>query len=150
MVLQPAWKLLNVNLAVYTENVGYGKPIEFSETEKQTFLTELQSSTSHSDYDDSETGIIGMTMQLIELLTSLSNKGSIRNLIFIGMVPLITSVASYMILSNEQENEHLDDQSQFININNDNVYDHSVRNYCLSFISQIIENFDDDAVEAIL
>lgn len=91
-----------------------------------------------------------MTMQLIELLTSLANKGSIRNLIFVGIVPLITSVASYMILSKEQENEQITDQSQFINLNNEIVYEHSVRNYCLSFISQIIENFDDDAVEAIL
>lgn len=103
-----------------------------------------------SEPEDEEVGIIGMTMHLIELLTSLATKGSIRNLIFIGIVPLITSVASYMILSNEQENESLDDQSQFININNEIVYEHSVRNYCLNFISQIIENFDDDAVEAIL
>ena len=152
MVLQPAWKLLNVNLAVYTENVGYGKPIEFSETEKQTFDVDQRSTSKGIEisYDDSEPGIIGMTMQLIELLTSLSNKGSIRNLIFMGLMPLVTSVASYMILSNEQEEEHLDDQSQFIFVNNENVYEHSVRNYCLNFISQIIENFDDDAVEAIL
>lgn len=40
IVLQPAWKLLNVNLAVYTEAIGYGKPIEYSETEKQTFMPE--------------------------------------------------------------------------------------------------------------
>jgi len=131
LVLQPAWKLLNVNLAVYTENVGYGKPIEFSETERQTFTAEELTfpANANNDYDESETGIVGMTMQLIELLTSLSNKGSIRNLIFVGMVPLITSVVSYMILSNEQEDEHVDDQSQFIYINNDNVYEHSVRNY---------------------
>jgi hypothetical protein len=152
MVLQPAWKLLNVNLAVYTESIGYGKDIEFSETEKQTLMVEEHSTPSPhpAESDDSETGIVGMTMQLIELLTSLSNKGSIRNLIFVGMVPLVTSVASYMILSNEQEDEHINDQSQFIFINNENVYEHSVRNYCLNFISQIIENFDDDAVEAII
>lgn len=154
IVLQPAWKLLNVNLAVYTETVGYGKPIEYTETEKQTFSPEeLQSSMEHgieSEPENEETGVVGMTMQLIELLTSLSNKGSIRNLIFVGMMPLVTSVASYMILSKEQENEQITDQSQFINVNNENVYEHSVRNYCLNFISQMIENFDDDAVEAIL
>lgn len=37
MVLQPAWKLLNVNLSIYTETVGYGKSIEYTETEKETF-----------------------------------------------------------------------------------------------------------------
>lgn len=131
MVLQPAWKLLNLNLAVYTENVGYGRLIEFTETEKLTILPQdlLAKFNPALDSDDSETGIVGMTMQLIELLTSLSNKGSIRNLIFVGIVPLITSIASYMILSNEQEEEHIEDQSQFIFINNDSVYEHSVRNY---------------------
>lgn len=154
MVLQPAWKLLNVNLAVYTETVGYGRPIEYTEIERETFSPEeLKITMDHgieSEQENEETGIVGMTMQLIELLTSLSNKGAIRNLIQVGIVPLITSVASYMILSNEQENEQIIDQSQFINLNNDNVYEHSVRNYCLSFLSQMIENFDDDAVEAIL
>lgn len=133
MVLQPAWKLLNVNLSVYTEVVGYGKPIEFTEAEKETYSSqELKISIDHrveSDVENEETGIAGMTMQLIELLTSLANKGSIRNLIFVGIVPLITSVASYMILSNEQENEQVTDQAQFINVNNDTVYEHSVRNY---------------------
>lgn len=133
MVLQPAWKLLNVNLSVYTEVVGYGKPIEFTEDEKENYSSqELQLSIDHrieSDVENEETGIIGMTMQLIELLTSLANKGSIRNLIFVGIVPLITSVASYMILSKEQENEQVTDQAQFINVNNETVYEHTVRNY---------------------
>lgn len=154
MVLQPAWKLLNVNLSVYTETIGYGRSLVFNETEKETFSPEeLKITMDHgieSEAENEETGIIGMTMQLIELLTSLANKGSIRSLIQVGIVPLITSVASYMILSQEQENEQITDQSQFININNDNVYEHSVRNYCLNFLSQVIENFDDDAVEAII
>jgi hypothetical protein len=154
LVLQPAWKLLNVNLSVYTETIGYGRSIEFNETEMETFTTEeLNITMDHgieSEAENEETGIIGMTMQLIELLTSLANKGSIRSLIQVGIVPLITSVASYMILSQEQENEQITDQSQFININNDTVYEHSVRNYWLNFLSQVIENFDDDAVEAIL
>jgi hypothetical protein len=132
-VLQPAWKLLNVNLSVYTETIGYGRSIEFNETEMETFTTEeLNITMDHgieSEAENEETGIIGMTMQLIELLTSLANKGSIRSLIQVGIVPLITSVASYMILSQEQENEQITDQSQFININNDTVYEHSVRNY---------------------
>jgi hypothetical protein len=154
IVLQPAWKLLNVNLSVYTETVGYGKSLEYSEQEKETFSAEELSLLSNyrieSEPEDEETGIIGMTMHLIELLTSLANKGVIRSLIQSGMVPLMTSVASYMILSKEQENEQITDQSQFINVNNEIVYVHSVRNYCKDFISQIIENFDDDAVEAIL
>ena len=133
LVLQPAWKLLNVNLSVYTETIGYGRELEFNETEKETFSPqELKLTTDNgieSEAENEETGIIGMTMQLIELLTSLANKGSIRSLIQVGIVPLITSIASYMILSQEQENEQITDQSQFININNDNVYEHSVRNY---------------------
>jgi len=154
MVLQPTWKLLNVNISVYTETIGYGKEIEYTETDRETLSPEdLKVIIEHgidSEPENEEEGIVGMTMQLIELLTSLANKGSIRSLIYSGIVPLITSIASYMILSKDQENEFITDQSQFININNENVYEHSVRNYCLGFLSQIIENFDDDAVEAIL
>lgn len=133
MVLQPAWKLLNVNLSVYTESVGYGNPIEYTETDRENLDPEdLKERTDYgieSEPDEEESGITGMTMQLIELLTSLANKGSMRSLISSGIVPLITSISSYMILSKDQENELVTDQSQFININNDSIYEHSVRNY---------------------
>mmetsp|Transcript_2569 Transcript_2569/g.2406 ORF Transcript_2569/g.2406 Transcript_2569/m.2406 type:complete len:195 (-) Transcript_2569:57-641(-) len=152
MVLQPAWKLLNVNLSVYTESVGYGKPIEYTEADRENLdPDDLRESTDYgieSEPEDEETGITGMTMQLIELLTSLANKGSMRTLISSGIVPLVTSVASYMILSKDQETAQVTDPSQFVNTNNESIYEHSVRNYCLDFLSQMIENFDDEAVEA--
>lgn len=154
MVLQPAWKLLNVNLSVYTESVGYGKPIEYTEADRENLdPDDLRESTDYgieSEPEDEETGITGMTMQLIELLTSLANKGSMRTLISSGIVPLVTSVTSYMILSKDQETAQVTDPSQFVNANNESIYEHSVRNYCLDFLSQMIENFDDEAVEACL
>ena len=33
MVLEPAWKLLNANLRVYTEVVGYGNALVYTEDE---------------------------------------------------------------------------------------------------------------------
>jgi hypothetical protein len=101
-----------------------------------------------SEPEDEEIGTIGMRMHSIEFLTSLANKGLIRSLIQSGMVPLITSVASYLILSNKQENNQI--AYQIINVNNEIVYIHSERNYCKDFILQIIENVYYNAVEAIL
>lgn len=58
---------------------------------------------------DPPSGVVGMTLSLIELLTTLMTKGSVWGMIQGGLIPLITTVSSYMILSKEQEEEHLDD-----------------------------------------
>ncbi len=49
--------------------------------------------------DDPPTGVEAMTLPLIELLTTLMTKGSVRPVVEQGLVPLVTTISSYMILS---------------------------------------------------
>jgi len=79
-------------------------------------------------------------MALVDFLTTLLTKGSVRPIIQTGLVPLLTTIISYMILPNEQFNS-LNDKTLFAG--EEEIYDHSVRNYCKELVNSLIEAFDD-------
>ena len=62
-----------------------------------------------SDDEDETFGVEGMTVQLLELLATLVAKHGVRDLVRQGMVPLASTVSSYMILSQEQDELFRDD-----------------------------------------
>ena len=68
-----------------------------------------------------------------------------------GIVPLITTISSFMILPHARERFHLGDLNHFIHEKDEDIYRfRSVRNSCLDLISSLIEVFGDLAVESIL
>ena len=78
MILQPSWKLLNKHLPIFTEVLGYNKLIkdlEFLEQDTKATLEENDDMRGFESDEDDEidepSGIKGMTLQLIELLTTL-------------------------------------------------------------------------------
>lgn len=77
LILEPAWKLLNINLKVYTEVGAYGHTLKFEDTDT---ISEQDKEKAIADCKSRENncGVIGMTMKLLELLTTLGNKGSVR------------------------------------------------------------------------
>ena len=67
------------------------------------------------------------------------------------MVPLITTISSYMIVPAKRERQHLGDYNYFLHEKDEDSYkQRSIRNSCLDLISSLIEVFGDLAVESIL
>ena len=68
-----------------------------------------------------------------------------------GIVPLITTISSFMIITRDRERHHLGDISHFIHDKDEDIYKmRSIRNCCLDLVSSLIEVFGDLAVESIL
>lgn len=68
-----------------------------------------------------------------------------------GIVPLITTISSFMIIPRKHERYHLGDFNYFIHEKDEDVYKvRSIRNCCLELVSSLIEVFGDLAVESIL
>ena len=77
MILKPAWKLLNFHLPIFTEVLGYGVTLQSlidqdGESEDQGGDTVAKG--YESEDEDESYGIEGMTLQLIELLTTLISR----------------------------------------------------------------------------
>ena len=150
MILKPAWKLLNFHVPVYTEVIGYQASISDIVEEGQE---EGQKNDRGFESEDGEEayGVEGMTQNLIELLTTLVQRQNLQEVVRQGILPLISTVSSYMILPYNRERYHYGDCNYFIHDKNEDIYkQRSIRNSCLDLISSLIEVFGDQAVEAVL
>lgn len=89
MILQPSWKLLNKHLPIFTEVLGYGNSLSelkivnekesTSTTDEESDLRGFES--DEDDEIDEPSGIKGMTLQLIELLTTLVQRPNVLEVV---------------------------------------------------------------------
>ena len=93
-------------------------------------------------------GLEGMIYQSLELLATLVQRPNVQQLILQGIVPLTTTVCSYLIIPMRQEHSHKYDNTYFLAQDSWHVV--SIRNKCLQLISSLIEAFNEEAIEALL
>jgi hypothetical protein len=75
-ILQPAWKLLNFHLPIFTEALGYRVKVQDANDEGAD-----QDLGFESEEDSDVYGIEGMTLCLIDLLASLACRPSVKELV---------------------------------------------------------------------
>lgn len=126
--------------------MGYGQQQEESEDSDKENEVEGWDS---DDVDPGEmAGLEGMIYQSLELLATLVQRPNVQQLILQGIVPLTTTVCSYLIIPLRQEHCHKHDLTYFLAQDSWHVV--SIRNKCLQLISSLIEAFNEDAIEALL
>ena len=116
LILKPAWKLLNSHLPIFTEVVAYNESIsslkdalgqdddEEEEDEDEDDNKNKEREAGNESFSDEEVyGVEGMTLHLLELLSSLVLRGNVQALVQQGLMPLITSVSSYLLVQSEME-----------------------------------------------
>jgi hypothetical protein len=96
MILKPAWKLLNSHLPIFTEVVAYHSPIP---TPDEPDSDQDDNYVGNESFEDDEkSGIEGMAFHLLELLSTLVMRPNVQALVMQGLVPLLTSVSSYLLI----------------------------------------------------
>lgn len=78
-----------------------------------------------SDEDDEieePSGIKGMTLQLVELLTTLVQRPNVQEVVRQGVVPLLMTISSYMIVEQGDELEYLYDHNIFLHHRTESVF----------------------------
>ena len=159
MILKPAWKLLNSHLPVFTEVVAYNQPIESlkaadeaEEDDDDDEEDKQEHEAGNESFEDEEVyGVEGMTFHLLELLSSLVLRLNVQQLVQQGLVPLISTVSSYLLVQHDHEKRFKGDPTFFIADDTQEMHRvQSIRNQCLTLISSLIEVFGDSAVQALL
>ena len=116
LILKPAWKLLNSHLPVFTEVVAYNQPLASLMTPEDDIDEESKDCEvgNESFMDEEVYGVEGMTLHLLELLSTLVLRLNVQALVQQGLVPLITTVSSYLLIQHDQEGLHRGDSTFFI------------------------------------
>lgn len=109
LILKPAWQLLNQHLPVFTEVLAYNNQ---AGRKKNRVKHELEY-FAEDDFEESY-GTRGMTLQLIELLTTLVQRPNVQEVVRQGVNPLLMTVSSYMLVEWRDEREYLCDSNLFL------------------------------------
>jgi hypothetical protein len=147
--------------------LGYNKKIEDVVTILRTLKDEGQSDESddenaddslqrgyESEEDDKPEepfGIKGMTLQLIELLTTLVQRPNVQEVVKESLYPLLKTVSSYMIIEFKDSPTYKSDEHYFLHDKtNTSFKKRNIKNQCVDLFSSLIEIFGDLAIKAIL
>ena len=78
-ILEPSWQLLNFHLPVFTEVLGYNQSLKDFQGDDQE--TEEYHKGYESEEEGEPEGVEGMTLQLIELLTTLISRQNVQEVV---------------------------------------------------------------------
>jgi hypothetical protein len=158
VILRPSWKLLNTHLPVFTDVVCY-------KTSPQILPDDTRQSESEEESDDQDSligsgyesedeieedepkGLRGVTLQLLELLTTLIQRPNVQEVVRQGITPLMMTIGSYMLLEDWQKHLFKFDESYFLCDKTQSVFKvKSIRNQCIELCSSLIEMFGDQSL----
>ena len=98
---------------------------------------------AEDDFEESY-GTRGMTLQLIELLTTLVQRPNVQEVVRQGVNPLLMTVSSYMLVEWRDEREYLCDSNLFLHDKSQSVYKvRRIKNQCVDLFSTLIEIYGD-------
>lgn len=163
VMIQPVWKFLNATLPLYIWHVVYDVPVDDIEEGMKTIQVapsknkkKLPIRTPEDEgfelEEDAELSddVEAMALQLIELMRTMVDKTQIRPLLKFGLFPLINCISHYMLFSRRMEQTWSNDLSEFIFDDKDESNVHDIRRKVLSCLSDLIENFSEEATQAIM
>lgn len=92
--------------------------------EEETYKLGYES--EDNDTQEEPHGIKGMTLQLLELLTTLVQRPNVQEVVKQGILPLLMAVSGYMIIEQADQCEHIADQHFFLHDKTQSIF--KVRN----------------------
>lgn len=103
------------------------------------------------DEDDHlSTRIYGVALHLLELTSILMFESQLSGIISYGMIPLTKIICNYLLMRKEEEQMWVEDSNHYLANDEDEHDNSSLRNLALSVFSNLIERFDEDAIESIM
>lgn len=132
-IVKPVWVLLYATLPLYFDHCIFGQEVG-----------------GKSDLDDSDFGVEGMAIQLLELVSSLALRPSVMAALPTELEPLVQTVATYLLMTRDQQVRWHSDPNQFIQDEDKDETLNSVRSSCLSLLSELVEQFREPALKALI
>jgi len=131
--IKPVWVLMYSILPHFYHQVLYSKHSEDLETE-----------------DEDYSGMHGVAALLLDLLSSLTLRPAVRQAVQLELVPIIRTLANYLLLSADQARQKDSDPAQFLLEEEGETGTRSARSGALKLISELVEVFREDAVRGVI
>ncbi len=147
-LIEPSWKLIVLELSLYTEQIIFNKKIVYSEDEQIKMEDENHNYNRNYESDDeSETyGMEGLIFELIDFAVDLLKRKGVLETLKSMLLTFLLCIKGYCLLPENlillwknEINYYINDEFEEENIN-------SIRNKTINLIKEITQELDDDSL----
>ncbi|EGR29523.1 importin 9, putative [Ichthyophthirius multifiliis] len=162
--LIPIWSFFNSILPLYMWNCVYNVPLKFlneniqpiDEFWKQKEQKDEENISLGSHYLDEEdeqlyqNDIYRLTLNCIQLISTLAIKETFYQIIKIAVYPLINALSNFIFITKDIEQLYIYEPTSAIIVNEEDEYTkNSIRNQCIQLLFSLIDKYKDETVLAI-
>jgi len=147
-LIEPSWRLIVLELSLYTESIVFGNKIEYEEEEIYKMEDENHIYTRGYESDDEEEkyGVEGLIVELVDFSIDLLKRRNIMEALKSVLLTFLLCIKGYCLMPNHSITLWKDDPNMFITEEYDDENINTVRSKCLDLIKEITKEIDEDSL----
>ena len=148
LLIEPVWRLIVLELNLYSNSIVFNKEIEYTEEEEITMEEENHIYEHGYESDDEEeiNGMEGLIMELIDFTVDLLKRNSVIEALRPALFTFLLCIKGYLLLPHNSIVLWKDNANLYISEEYDEENINSVRSKTLGLIREISKEIEDDAL----
>lgn len=145
-LIEPSWRLIVLELSLYTETIVFNKPIEYTEMEEILMEDENHVYTRgyESDDEDEIYGMEGLIIELIDFAIDLLKRKNVMEALQNVLLTFLLCVKGYLLMPHNSLILWKDDPNLYITEEYDEENINTVRNKTINLMKEIAKEIDND------
>lgn len=145
-LIEPSWKLLVLELSIYTENVIFNNEIEYTEDEQYKMEDEnhIYSRGYESDEEDEKYNVEGLILELIDFAVDLLKRKGVMETLRNMLLTFLLCIKGYCMMPKNLIKKWKNDPDLYITEEFEEENINSIRNKTLSLIKEITQELDEE------
>ena len=148
LLIEPAWRLIVLELNLYCNTIVFNKEMEYTEEEEITIDEEnhIYEHGYESDDDEETNGMEGLIMELIDFTVDLLKRNSVIEALRPALFTFLLCIKGYLLLPHNSIVLWKDNANLYISEEYDEENINSVRSKTLGLIREISKEIEDEAL----
>jgi hypothetical protein len=147
-LIEPSWRLIVLELSLYSDSVIFNKKINYDEEEVYQMEDENHNYTRgyESDDEDDKYGIDGLILELVDFSIDLLKRKNVIEALRGVLLTFLLCIKGYTLLPHNSLMLWKNDPNLYITEEFDDENINSVRSKALNLIKEITKELDDDSI----
>lgn len=147
-LIEPAWRLIVLELSLYTENVIFNRNILYDEDETYKMEDENHIYTRgyESEEEDEKYGLEGLILELIDFAVDLLKRRNVMDALRNVLLTFLLCIKGYCLMPYNSMILWKNDPNLYITEEYDDENINTVRSKSLTLIKEISKELDDDSI----
>jgi hypothetical protein len=147
-LIEPSWRLIVLELSLYSDSIIFNKQIEYEEDEVYQMEDENHNYIRgyESDEEEEKYGIEGLILELVDFSIDLLKRKNVMEGLKGVLLTFLLCIKGYTLLPNQSLALWKDDPNLYITEEFDDENINSVRSKTLNLIKEITKEIDDDSI----